>query len=130
MITQRTIGLLSCILATAALAGCLDPADGGEPASEDQGAAVTSTPEAEQVNPQCTTPTGYTLSFTSYDSDTITLSIGKRTVILTGETVAFRRRRYKNDTYTIDVHKGLGEYGGYIFDAAGTSLGTCILRRP
>ena len=81
MITQRMIGLLSCILATGALAGCSGPADDGEPAAEGQGAAVTSTPDAEEPgDPQCTTPTGYTLSFTSYDSETLTLSIGKRTV--------------------------------------------------
>ena len=125
---HRSHRLIACVLAAAALGACGGTPD-DEAASEGQGSAATSTPEPDAgTGPRCTTPTGYTLSFSGYDSETLTLSLGSRTITLHGGNVAFRKRRYQDATISVEVYKGLGEYGAFIFDAAGKSLGTCTLK--
>ena len=106
------IRLLACVLATAALGACADASEDDDASSESAAIqAVDADADAGQGGARCTTETGYTLSFSGYESPTLALSLGERTVILPGGTVAFRKRRYKNEAFHVEVYKGLGEYG-------------------
>ena len=42
--------------------------------------------------------------------------------------MAFRKRRYKNEAFEVEVYKGLGEYEAYIFAGGDESVGHCTLR--
>ena len=123
----RPLLLVASFGSLLALVGCSGAADGDPGESE---AAQTKRADAGPSHePTCTTSTGYILTFTSYDSATMTVSFEGRKQTLTGDTVAFRKRRYQDDLLVIDVYKGLGEYDAHIFDRARSeNLGHCTLQ--
>ena len=94
-----------------------------EPASEDALAVAPA-----NHDPTCTVG-ATTFTVTAYEAPEMTLTVGARVLKLPGETVAFRKRRYANAQYRVDVYKGLGRYQTFLFDARSDqdALATCVM---